>query len=154
MTEYLIAAHEEWVPDYSEDQMQEMSQAVKALRAEMKAAGVYVFLGGLDNSAPVFSVDATSGSPVFTDGPYIETKEHLGGFTIIDVPDEDAARMWAAEVAAACLGPTRCAAFKSHGSPPKARVCSHRPFVQQTPPSPEGVGGQTVGRGWKSVISP
>jgi hypothetical protein len=53
MTEYLIAANEEWVPDYSEERMQEMSQAVKALRAEMKAAGVYVFLGGLDNSAGV-----------------------------------------------------------------------------------------------------
>ena len=84
MTEYLITANEEWVPDYSEEQMQEMSQAVKALRAEMKAAGVYVFLGGLDNSAPVFSVDATSGSPVFTDGPYTETKEYLGGLTIVD----------------------------------------------------------------------
>ena len=82
--------------------MQEMSQAVRALRAEMKAAGVYVFLGGLDSSAPVFSVDATSGRPIFTDGPYTETKEHLGGFTIIDVPDEEAARMSAAQ---GCSGP-------------------------------------------------
>jgi hypothetical protein len=121
MTEYLIAANEEWVPDYSEERMQEMSQAVKALRAEMKAAGVYVFLGGLDNSAPVFNVDATSGSPVFTDGPYTETKEHLGGFTIIDVPDEEAARLWAQRLQRPACGPTRCAAFKSHGSPPKAR---------------------------------
>ena len=112
MTEYLITANEEWVPDYSEERMQEMSQAVKALRAEMKAAGVYVFLGGLDNSAPVFSVDATSGSPIFTDGPYIETKEHLGGFTIIDVPDEQAARMWAAKVAAACLWPHEVRSFQ------------------------------------------
>jgi hypothetical protein len=112
MTEYLIAANEEWVPDYSEEQMQEMSQAVKALRVEMKAAGVYVFLGGLDNSAPVFSVDATSGSPVFTDGPYTETKEHLGGFTIIDVPDEETARMWAAKVAAACLWPHEVHTFQ------------------------------------------
>ena len=112
MTEYLITANEEWVPDYSEEQMQEMSQAVKALRAEMKAAGVYVFLGGLDTSAPVFSVDATSGSPVFTDGPYTETKEHLGGFTIIDVPDEETARMWAAKVAAACLWPHEVHTFQ------------------------------------------
>jgi hypothetical protein len=112
MTEYLIAANEEWVPDYSEERMQEMSQAVKALRAEMKAAGVYVFLGGLDNSAPVFNVDATSGSPVFTDGPYTETREHLGGFTIIDVPDEEAARVWAAKVAAACLWPHEVRSFQ------------------------------------------
>lgn len=105
MTEYLITANEEWVPDYSEEQMAEMSRAVKALRAEMKAAGVYVFLGGLDDSAPVFTVDATSGSPVFTDGPYTETKEHLGGFVIVDVPDEEAARLWAGKVAAACAWP-------------------------------------------------
>ncbi|WP_151084506.1 YciI family protein [Nocardioides cynanchi] len=112
MTEYLITANEEWVPDYSEERMEEMSQAVKELRAEMKAAGVYVFLGGLDNSAPVFSVDATSGSPIFTDGPYTETKEHLGGFTIIDVPDEEAARMWAAKVATACLWPHEVHTFQ------------------------------------------
>jgi hypothetical protein len=66
----------------------------------------------LDNSAPVFSVDATSGSPVFTDGPYTETKEHLGGFTIIDVPDEEAARTWAARVAAACLWPHEVRRFQ------------------------------------------
>jgi hypothetical protein len=113
MTEYLITANEEWVPDYSEERMAEMSQAVRALRAEMKAAGVYVFLGGLDSSAPVFSVDATSGSPIFTDGPYTETKEHLGGFTIIDVPDEGAARSWAAKVAAACLWPHEVRVFQA-----------------------------------------
>ncbi len=95
MTEYLIAFNDEWVPDYTEREMAQRSEAVQALRAEMKAAGVYVFLGGLDDSMPVFSVDASSGAPVFTDGPYTETKEHLGGFTIVDVADEQEARMWA-----------------------------------------------------------
>jgi hypothetical protein len=85
MTEYLIAFNGEWVPDHTEEEVAERGQSVKALRAEMKAAGVYVFLGGLDDSAPVFSVDVSSGAPVFTDGPYAETKEHLGGFTIVDV---------------------------------------------------------------------
>ena len=51
-----------------------MPRAVRALRAEMTAAGVLVFLGGLDEEAPVFSVDASSGTPLFTDGPYAETK--------------------------------------------------------------------------------
>ena len=81
------------------------SKAVQALRAEMKAAGVYVFLAGLDDSVPVFSVDASSGVPVFTDGPYAETKEHLGGFTVVDVADKEAARMWAGKSAAACGWP-------------------------------------------------
>ena len=78
----------------------------------MQAAGVCVFLGGLDDSAPVFSVDASSGEPVFTDGPYAETKEHLGGFTIVDVADEKAARMWAGKVAAACGWPQEVRSFQ------------------------------------------
>jgi hypothetical protein len=112
MTEYLIAFNDEWVPDYSEQEMAARSKAVKALRAEMQAAGVYVFLGGLDDSAPVFSVDASSGAPVFTDGPYAETKEHLGGFTIVDVADEEAARMWAGKAAVACGWPHEVRRFQ------------------------------------------
>ena len=112
MTEYLIAANNEWVPDYSEQEMAERSKAVRALREEMKTAGVYVFLGGLDDSAPVFSVDASSGTAVFTDGPYAETKEHLGGFTIVDVADEEAARIWAGKAAAACGWPQEVRRFQ------------------------------------------
>jgi hypothetical protein len=112
MTEYLIAFNDEWVPDYTEEEMAERSKAVKALRAEMKDAGVYVFLGGLDNSAPVFSVDASPGAPVFTDGPYAETKEHLGGFTIVDVADDEAARTWAGKAAAACGWPHEVRRFQ------------------------------------------
>src|SRR6201995_4403628 len=112
VTEYLIAFNGEWGPDYSDEEMVEKSRAVKALRAEMKAEGVYVFLGGLDDSAPVFSVDASSGTPVFTDGPYTETKEHLGGFTIIDVADEEEARKWAGRAAAACGWPQEVRRFQ------------------------------------------
>jgi hypothetical protein len=49
----------------------------------------------------VCSVDPSSGSPVFTDGPFTETKEHLGGFAVVDVPDDAAARYWAGRVAVA-----------------------------------------------------
>jgi hypothetical protein len=112
MTEYLIAFNDEWVPDCTDEEMAERSEAVRALRSEMKAAGVYVFLGGLDDSAPVFGVDASSGAPVFTDGPYAETKEHLGGFTIVDVADEEAARMWAGKAAAACGWPHEVRRFQ------------------------------------------
>src|SRR5262245_22667147 len=105
MTEYLIAFHDEWLPELTDDDLRRASAAVRALRAEMKAAGVYVFLGGLDDEAPVFSVVASSGAPLFTDGPYVESKEHLGGFTIVDVADEQAARRWAGKVAAACGWP-------------------------------------------------
>ena len=105
MTEYVIAFNDEWVPDHTVEELQEKSKAVRALVAEMKAAGVFIFTGGLDSAAPVFSVDASSGTPLFTDGPFIESKEHLGGFAVVDVPDEEAARMWAAKIAVACGWP-------------------------------------------------
>jgi hypothetical protein len=104
VTEFLIAFNDEWVPDYSEAEMAERFKAVKALRSQMKAAGVLVFTGGLDDS-PAFSVDARSGTPIYTDGPYVETKEHLGGFAVVDVADEEQARLWAGQIAVACGWP-------------------------------------------------
>ena len=91
MALYLIAFNDEWVPDHTVEELREKSRALRPLVAEMKAAGVLIFTGGLDDAAPVFSVDASSGTPLFTDGPFIESKEVVGGFTIIDVPDLDAA---------------------------------------------------------------
>src|SRR5690606_724438 len=76
--------------------------ASMAVIEEMKAAGAFVFgNGGLDASSVVCSVEARDGAPVFTDGPFVETKEHLGGFTVIDVPDDDAAQYWAGRLAVA-----------------------------------------------------
>jgi hypothetical protein len=101
VTEYLIAFNYEWVPDHTADELGEKSAAVRALVAEMKAAGVFILTGGLDDADPVFSVDASSGTPLFTDGPFAETKEHLGGFTVVDVADEEVARLWAGKIAVA-----------------------------------------------------
>jgi hypothetical protein len=78
----------------------------------MKAAGVFVFTGGLENDAPVFSVDASSGTPLFTDGPYVESKEYLGGFAVVDVADEEAARLWAGKIAVACGWPQEVRRFR------------------------------------------
>ena len=112
MTEYLIAFNDEWVPDHTAEELREKSKAVRALVAEMQAAGVFIFTGGLDDAAPVFSVDATSGTPLFTDGPFIESKEHLGGFAVVDVADEEAARWWAGKIAAACGWPQEVRRFR------------------------------------------
>ena len=101
MTEYLIAFNDEWVPDLTVEELREKSRALRPLVAEMKAAGVLIFTGGLDDAALVFSVDASSGTPLFTDGPFIESKEHLGGFAVVDVADEEAARLWAGKIAVA-----------------------------------------------------
>jgi hypothetical protein len=102
MTMYLIAFNDEWVPDLTIEELREKGTSGRAVIEEMTAAGVFVFSdGGLDASTVVCSVDPSSGSPVFTDGPFIETKEHLGGFAVIDVPDDAEARYWAGRIAVA-----------------------------------------------------
>jgi hypothetical protein len=80
MTEYLIAFNDKWVPEHTVEELNQKAKVAQALMAEMKAAGVLIFSGGLDDAAPVFSVDASSGTPLFSDGPFVESKEHLGGF--------------------------------------------------------------------------
>jgi hypothetical protein len=61
-TEYLIAFNDEWVLDLTDEDLREASKATSALRAEMNAAGVLIFTGGLDDAAPLFRVNASSGT--------------------------------------------------------------------------------------------
>ena len=102
MAPYLIAFNDEWVPDLTLEELRQRAASARALIKEMTAAGVFVFSdGGLDASTAVFSVDPVGGVPVFTDGPFAETKEHLGGFAVVDVPGDAEARYWAGRIAVA-----------------------------------------------------
>ena len=98
MSEYLIAFNDDWVPDHTLEQLQQKSRALRPLVAEMKAAGVLIFIGGLDDDAPVLSVDPSNGTPLFIDGPFAETKEQVGGFYLIDATDHDEVTALAAEL--------------------------------------------------------
>ena len=74
MALYLIAFNDEWVPDLTLEEIRERGTSGRAVIEEMTVAGVFVFSdGGLDASTVLCSVAPSSGSPVFTDGPYIET---------------------------------------------------------------------------------
>ena len=102
MPKYLIAFNDEWVPEHTPEELRLKGEASRALLEDMRAAGVFVFAdGGIDASTAVCSVVNANGQPVFTDGPYAETKEHLGGFMVVDVPDDAAARHWAGRLAMA-----------------------------------------------------
>jgi hypothetical protein len=102
MTQYLIAFNDEWVPDLTMDELRGRSRTARTLIAEMRDAGVLVFTdGGLDASTVVCSVELNGGAPVFSDGPFVETKEHLGGFAVVDVADDAQARYWAGRIAVA-----------------------------------------------------
>lgn len=114
MPNYLIAFNDEWVPEQTTEQLHSKSAASHALLEEMKAAGVFVFAeGGIDASTAGCAVVSKRGQPVFTDGPYVETKEHLGGFTVVNVPDDDAARYWAGRLAVALDWPQELHRFPS-----------------------------------------
>ena len=113
MAEYLIYFNQQWVGDHSEEWFRGRGPLARAVVEEIKAAGAYVFAGGLEEEdGPVFSADATSGTLTFTDGPFVETKEFLGGLTIVDVPDEEAAKVWAGRIAEACGWPQEVRRFK------------------------------------------
>ena len=114
MALYLIAFNDEWVPDLTMDDIRERAASARAVIEDMTAEGVFVFSdGGLDASTVVCSVDPSSGSPVFTDGPFVETKEHLGGFAVIDVPGDAEARHWAGRIAVAVGWPQEVHRFPS-----------------------------------------
>ncbi len=113
MTEYLIYFNQQWVGDHTEEWFRGRGPLAMAVVNEMEAAGVLVFAGGLEEEIEdAFSADATSGELLITDGPFTETKEFLGGFTVVDVADEDAAKMWAGKLAEACGWPQEARRFK------------------------------------------
>lgn len=114
MPKYLIAFNDEWVPEHTPDELRSKSEASGALLEEMKAAGVFLYAdGGIDASTAVFSVVSKDGKPVFTDGPFVESKEHLGGFTVVEVPDDEAARYWAGRLAVSLDWPQEVHRFPS-----------------------------------------
>jgi hypothetical protein len=112
MALYLIAFNDEWVPEHTLEELQQKAASARALIEEMTTEGVFVFSdGGLDASTVVCSVVPGAGSPIFSDGPYTETKEHLGGFAVVDVPDDAQARYWAGRIAVAVGWPQEAHRF-------------------------------------------
>jgi hypothetical protein len=116
VAEYLITFNDEWVRPHTAEELREKGTAGRAVIAEMRAEGVLIFSNGaLDESTAVCSVELVDGKPVFTDGPYVETKEHLGGFAVVDVPDDEAARYWAGRLATALDWPQEVHRFPGPG---------------------------------------
>ncbi|TGN64029.1 hypothetical protein EXE59_08740 [Nocardioides eburneiflavus] len=106
MTQYAIYFMQQWVGDHPAEWYQTRVEPSTAVVRDMEEAGVLVFAGGLvEDMEQAFSADGTSGTMLITDGPYTEVTEYLGGITIIEVPDIETAKMWAARVAEGCGWP-------------------------------------------------
>ena len=89
---------------------------VMAVQKEMQTAGVWVFSGGLHSSSSSTVLRHQNGDIVLTDGPFIESKEQIGGITILRVSDLDAALHWARKLAHAVTTPVEVRPFMEHHS--------------------------------------
>ncbi|MDZ5619477.1 YciI family protein [Nocardioides bizhenqiangii] len=118
MTQYLLAVHgsDEDYAAIDPETMQQMFEETDRFNDKVREAGIWVFAGGLESPGTATVVDGTGDAPVMTDGPYLETKEHIGGFWIIDVPDLDEALRWAAEGSKACQGKVEVRPFQAEPS--------------------------------------
>ncbi|MFG2165850.1 YciI family protein [Micromonospora chersina] len=101
MTRYLISFNAGAMDHIPEEEIPDVSKATHAVIQEAVNAGVWVFGAGLQSQRA--SVVGTDG--VVTDGPYPETKEVVGGFSVVDVASREEALEWAARIAVSC----RCA---------------------------------------------
>ncbi len=109
MTHYLLTVHgpaerEEFGSYGSKEEMEEAFAATGAFNDQLQADGYWVFAGGLQPASTATVVDGQGEEPVLTDGPYLETKEVIGGFWVIDAPDLDVALELAAQGSQACRG--------------------------------------------------
>ena len=106
MTQYIIYFNQTRVGDHSEEWFISRGPLANAVVDEIKAAGAYVFAAGVDEDmASAYSADATSGELVVTDGPFSSPDARIGGLTIIDVADDETAKMWGGKIAEACGWP-------------------------------------------------
>jgi hypothetical protein len=114
MAQYLVAIHH---PDNYDPSAEDeaMGRDIGVLNKEMIAAGVRIFAGGLTSASGAKSLRAQPGGKVLiTDGPYLETKEHIGGFWILEAADLDDALAWGRKAVVACRAPVEVRPFGRH----------------------------------------
>jgi hypothetical protein len=116
MLEYLLSVYQPEGDPPPPDVLDPIMRRLAALNDEMRAAGAWVFDGGLSPPDTATVVRSADGDDVLlTDGPFAEGKEFLGGFTIVRVPDLDAALRWAAEIARITTLPIEVRPFQERG---------------------------------------
>lgn len=113
MKQYLLSVWPvDGAPAPSEEEMNQAYKDVDAFNDELKASGSWVFAGGLHPVDTATTVQVKNGDVVTTDGPFAESKEHLGGFWVIKVDDLDAALALAGRATVACKAPVEVRPFE------------------------------------------
>ena len=114
MSQYLLSMHTvegEGHGPTTPEEMEAFMERINALEAEMRASGAFVFTGGLHGPDAATVVRRSEGELVMTDGPFVESKEHIGGFYVINADDLDAALGWAGKVVDAINAPIEVRPF-------------------------------------------
>jgi hypothetical protein len=104
MAQYLLSHHSvegEAPGPMTDEEMQQFMTRINSLEEEMRSTGTFVFGGALHDPDTATVVRVSGGDVLTTDGPFAESKEHLGGFYIIEAEDLDAALGWASKTAEA-----------------------------------------------------
>jgi hypothetical protein len=112
MTQYLLSVYQPDTPVPPAEVMEEIARDLDTLNRELEAAGAWVFAGGLHPPSTATVVRVKDGEVLTTDGPFAEGKEHLGGITIIEAPDLDAALEWGRKLARATTLPIEVRPFQ------------------------------------------
>jgi hypothetical protein len=113
MKQYLLSVYQPATgtrPD--PERLERIGRDLDALRQELTGAGAWVFSGGLCDPQTATVLTGRGGDVVITDGPFLEGKEYLGGFTVIRAPDLDAALSWAAKLTRAATLPVEVRPFE------------------------------------------
>lgn len=105
MPRYILSIIQPDGPAPSAEFLEPIMRDLAQVNTDMTVAGVRVMAAGLTPASEAFVVRGGRGTPAVTDGPFAESKEHIGGFTIIDVADVEQARHWAERLAAAITLP-------------------------------------------------
>ena len=112
MPRYLLSVYQPDGPVPPPEVLETVARDLDALNAELKAAGAWVFAGGLHPPGTATVLRVRDGEVLITDGPFAEGKEHIGGFTVVSAPDLDAALAWGRRLATATTLPVEVRPFQ------------------------------------------
>jgi hypothetical protein len=112
MKQYLLTVYQPDEPPPPAEVLEPVMRELDALNQEMRAAGAWVFAGGLHPPSTATVIRVSGTETLVTDGPFAEGKEHVGGFTIVRAPDLDAALAWGRKLARATTLPIEVRPFQ------------------------------------------
>ncbi|MDA0563112.1 YciI family protein [Streptomonospora sp. S1-112] len=113
MKKYLLSIYQPDGPAPGPEVLEPIMREVEAVNTAMREEGAWVFAGGLNPPGTATVVRDQGGEALMTDGPYVQGAEHVGGFTVIQAPDHDAALEWGHRLARATTLPVEVRPMES-----------------------------------------